>query len=255
LEVDSAGGAKCILILGTLMLNQPTAIVTGASRGIGRAIALKFAKEGIAVALIGRDESALQETANLIENGNAQPTLQIQADLRNAQQVKSIVNITIAEWGRIDVLVNNAGIMYQKPFEELDQNEIQEMLDVNLRAVIILTQEALPHIRKQENGAIINIASLAGKNPVKNGTVYAATKWALRGFAASLMLEVRQDDIRVVTIFPGSVDTDLNRQSALRRDTMMQAEDVAHAVYSSLVVDRRTMMSEIDLRPTNPQKD
>ena len=236
------------------MLNQSVAIITGASRGIGRAIAIKFAKEGMAVALVGRDKSALQETADFIQKDSGQPTLQIQVDLKNAQQISHIVDKTIAEWSRIDVLVNNAGVMYQKPFEDLNQDEIQGMLDVNLRAPILLTQKSLPHIKKQEDGAIINIASLAGKNPVKNGTVYAATKWALRGFAASLMMEVRQDDVRVVTIFPGSVDTDLNRHSVLKRDTMMQPEDVAHAAYSALVVDRRTMMSEIDLRPTNPKK-
>jgi 3-oxoacyl-[acyl-carrier protein] reductase len=237
------------------MLNKSVAIITGASRGIGRAIAIRFAKEGIAVALVGRDKTALQETADFIKDYSDQPIPQIQADLRNVQQIQSIVDRTIDEWGRIDVLANNAGIMHMKRFPELAQDEIQEMLDVNLRAVMLLTQSALPHIRKSENGAIINIASLAGKNPVKNGTVYAATKWALRGFAASLMLEVRQDDIRVVTIFPGSVDTDLNRQSTLHRDTMLQPEDVAHAAYSALVVDRRAMMSEIDLRPTNPKRD
>lgn len=239
-----------------MVLNQPVAIITGASRGIGRAIALKFAKEGMAVALVGRDKTALQETADLIKEESGQPTLQIQADLRDTQQIESIVDQTTNEWGRIDVLVNNAGIMYQKPFEEHTQDEIQETLDVNLRAVMFLTQKALPHIKKVENGAIINIASLAGKNPVKNGTVYAATKWALRGFASSLMLEVRQENIRVVTIFPGSVDTHLLSRSANppRRDTMLQPEDVAHAAYSALVVDRRAMMSEIDLRPTNPQR-
>ena len=236
------------------MINQPVAIITGASRGIGRAIAKRFVKEGMAVALVGRDKSALQETSDLIRKESNHPTLQIEADLRDVQQIELIVDKTIAEWGRIDVLVNNAGVMYQKPFEDLNQDEIQGMLDVNLRAPILLTQKSLPHIKKQEDGAIINIASLAGKNPVKNGTVYAATKWALRGFAASLMMEVRQDDVRVVTIFPGSVDTDLNRHSVLKRDTMMQPEDVAHAAYSALVVDRRTMMSEIDLRPTNPKK-
>ncbi|KPJ96564.1 MAG: hypothetical protein AMJ53_00295 [Gammaproteobacteria bacterium SG8_11] len=239
------------------MLNQPVAIITGASRGIGRAIAQKFAKEGMVVALVGRDKSALQETADFIKDDSDQPALQIQADLRNAQQIESIVERTIDEWGQIDVLVNNAGIMYMKPFPELGKDEIQEMLDVNLRAIILLTQRALPHIKKQENGAIINIASLAGKNPVKNGIVYAATKWALRGFAASLMLEVREDNIRVVTIFPGSVATNLNLRSASapRRETMLQPEDVAHAAYSALVVDRRAMMSEIDLRPTNPKRD
>ena len=236
------------------MLNQPVAIITGASRGIGRTVAQKFAKEGMAIALVGRDNSALQETADLIKKESNQPTLQIQADLMDSQQIDSIVNHTVDEWGRIDVLVNNAGIMYQKPFAEHTQEEIQKTLDVNLRAVIFLTQKALPHIRKAENGAIINIASLAGKNPVKNGTVYAATKWALRGFAASLMQEVRQDDVRVVTVFPGSVDTELNRGSALQRDTMLQPEDVAHAAYSALVVNRRAMMSEIDLRPSNPKR-
>lgn len=236
------------------MLNQPVAIITGASRGIGKAIAMKFAEEGMAVALIGRDTSALQESANAIAKSSNQPTLQIQADLRDARQISSIVDQTIDQWGRIDVLVNNAGIMHQKPFQELSQEEIQEMLDVNLRAVMFLTQKALPHIKERDNSAVINIASLAGKNPVKNGTVYAATKWALRGFAASLMMEVRQDDVRVITVFPGSVDTDLNSGSALQRDTMMQPDDIAHAAYSALVVDRRAMMSEIDLRPTNPKR-
>lgn len=238
------------------MLAQQVAIVTGASRGIGRAIALRFAREGMAVALIGRDKSALQETAGLVGKESNQPTLQIQADLRDGRQLASIVDKTIAEWGRIDVLINNAGIMYQKSFAEHTWEEIQEMLDVNLRAVMLLTHEALPHIKKQENGAVINIASLAGKNPVKNGTVYAATKWALRGFAASLMLEVRHDNVRVVTIFPGSVDTHLLSRSANppRRDTMLQPEDVAHAAYSAIVVHPRAMISEIDLRPTNPQR-
>lgn len=236
------------------MLTQPVVIITGASRGIGRAIAIKFAKEGMATALVGRDKSALRETADLIEKESGQPTLQIQADLRDIQQIESIVNQTIEKWGRIDVLINNAGIMYQKPFEEHTLEEIQKTLDVNLRAVILLTQKTLPHIKKSENGAIINIASLAGKNPLKNGVVYASTKWALRGFAASLMMEVRQDDVRVVTIFPGSTATDLSNHSTVQQDTILQPEDVAYAAYSALVVDRRAMMSEIDLRPTNPKR-
>ena len=134
--------------------------------------------------------------------------------------------------------------------------EFQEMVDVNLRAVFALTREIVPAMVERGHGAVVNIASLAGKNGFVGGSGYAATKFALRGFAASLMLELRDKGIRVITVFPGSVDTRLigRNPNAPARDSMLQPEDVAHAVFGAVSVDARAMMSEIDIRPSNPRR-
>lgn len=238
------------------MKDRPVVLVTGASRGIGRAIALKFAAEGYAVAISGRDEESLRETARLIEKTNGVSPVNISADLRDSRQIDHLANAVLEKCGRVDVLVNNAGILHLKPFWEITAEELQEMLDVNIKAVFQLTQKIVPGMVEQKSGAIVNIASLAGKNGFKNGTGYAATKFALRGFAASLMLELREHGIRVITVFPGSVDTRMIARSPLApsRESMLQAEDVAHAVYAAVSVDSRAMISEIDIRPSNPKK-
>jgi 3-oxoacyl-[acyl-carrier protein] reductase len=238
------------------MLDKPVAIVTGASQGIGQAIAIKFSSEGYAVALTGRNEANLEKTAKIIADNSSQPVCVIPADLRQVDQIENIVRTTIKNWNRIDILVNNAGIMHLKPFLELSLDNYEEMMDVNVRAVFLLTQKVLPHMISQQSGSIVNVASLAGKNGFKTGTGYGATKFAIRGFAASLMMEVREHGIRVVTVFPGSVDTPLLNRSpnAPRRETMLQVEDVAHAVFSAVSVNPRAMISEVDIRPTNPKK-
>ncbi len=238
------------------MSASTVALITGASQGIGRAVALRFAEAGYAVALAARRQDALQTVAAQIEKTYDVPVLVVPTDLRKPEQIAGLVSRTIEKFGKIDVLINNAGILYVKPFLEISAEEYREMMDVNLDAVFRLTQLALPHMIEQKSGAIVNIASLAGKNAVKGGTAYAASKWAIRGFAASLMLEVRQHGIRVVTVFPGSVDTPMldNSPAPPRRETMLQPEDVAHAVYAAVSVPPRAMISEIDIRPSNPQK-
>nr|NIT58995.1 SDR family NAD(P)-dependent oxidoreductase [Fodinibius sp.]NIV03985.1 SDR family NAD(P)-dependent oxidoreductase [Calditrichia bacterium]NIY27578.1 SDR family NAD(P)-dependent oxidoreductase [Fodinibius sp.] len=175
-------------------------------------------------------------------------------DLRNSEDIARLVDTTLNEWGKIDILINNAGILHLKPFLELSLDEFQEMLDVNIRAIFELTQKVIPSMIERKQGTIINIASLAGKNGFKTGTGYSATKYALRGFAASLMMEVREHDIRVVTVFPGSVDTGMIARNPQGAKNKLKPEDVAHAVYSATVVDSRAMMSEIDIRPSNPHK-
>lgn len=238
------------------MMEKLVTLVTGASQGIGQAIALKFATEGHAVAISGRNENNLRRTAEMIQKTSGQPVLMVPADLRDMEQIPGIVEKVTGEWGRIDVLVNNAGILHLKPFLEISSEEYQEMMDVNVRAVFFLTQKVLPHMITRRSGTIINIASLAGKNGFKSGTGYGASKFAVRGFAASLMMEVREYDIRVVTVFPGSVNTPmLNRSpNAPLPKTMLQAEDVAHAAYQAFAVHPRAMISEIDIRPANPKK-
>jgi 3-oxoacyl-[acyl-carrier protein] reductase len=239
-------------------MKKSVAIVTGANRGIGQAIALRFAKEGFTVALIARDRKKLNETQEMITSSGFEKPLVVQADLRDLKQVKQIVPQVIKEWGKIDVLVNNAGLGYLKPFLEISPEEYDEMMDVNTRAVFFLTQYTVPQMMKQKSGLILNIASLAGKNGFKSGTGYAASKWALRGFAQCLLHEVREFDIRMVTIFPGSVGTSFGQGGQSPTGTpsqnKIQPEDIAEVAYMAYHMPQRTMVSEIDMRPSNPRK-
>lgn len=238
------------------MIDRSVVIITGASQGIGRALAEKFAKEGYAAVLAARNKAGLEETARLIEAKGGFTPLIVPTDLRDPAQLQALADATLSAWGRIDVLINNAGIMHLKPFLEITPAEFQEMLDVNVKAIFELTQKVLPAMISRQSGTIVNIASLAGKNGFKTGAGYTATKFALRGFAASLMLEVREQGVRVVTVFPGSVDTRMIARSpnAPSKESMLQPGDVAHAVYAAVSADPRAMISELDIRPSNPKR-
>ncbi len=238
------------------MSTKPVILITGASRGIGRAISVKFAEEGYQAVLTARNTKHLQETAEIIrKNGETDP-LVIPANLRDSHQTSRLVGSTIQRFGKIDILVNNAGILHLKPFLDITTEEYDEMFDVNIKAAFQLTQHVVPGMIQRKSGTIINVASLAGKNGFKTGTGYAATKFALRGFAASLMLELREHNIRVITVFPGSVDTRaiVKNAYAPSPETMLKAEDVAHIIYAASTIPPRAMVSEIDIRPSNPQK-
>lgn len=237
-------------------MSLPVALVTGANKGIGRAIALRFAEAGYRLAITGRDTAALDDTLEAIAATGSPEPLAVEADLRDLNAIQMLAGRVQERLGPVEVLVNNAGLGYMKPFLELSVEEFQEMVDVNLRAVFALTREIVPAMVERGHGAVVNIASLAGKNGFVGGSGYAATKFALRGFAASLMLELRDKGIRVITVFPGSVDTRLigRNPNAPARDSMLQPEDVAHAVFGAVSVDARAMMSEIDIRPSNPRR-
>jgi 3-oxoacyl-[acyl-carrier protein] reductase len=232
-------------------LEGQVAIVTGASRGIGRAISMALHREGASVVLAARGNDELESLATEIRahGGKAIP---LKVDLTNDDEVRMLVDETVQTYGRIDIVVNNAGRGVFKPFAEMGIADFDEMWKLNMRAPFVLTKAALPHMIKQKSGAIVNIASLAGKNSFINGTGYAATKWALRGWASSLMLEVREHNIRVVTVFPGSVDTTFSSMNK-RGDKITQPEDVADAVVFAVTAPARSMFSEIDVRPTNPK--
>jgi 3-oxoacyl-[acyl-carrier protein] reductase len=228
------------------------AIVTGASRGIGRAIAIALAHHGYRVVAVARSEEALRELERTL-NAHDRRVLSLPADITDDTFIEHVVRTTL-EWAdRIDVLVNNAGIGIFKPAIELSSEEFDAMWRLNVRAPVILTRAVLPTMIAAQQGAIVNIASLAGKNSFVNGTGYAATKWALRGWASSLMLEVRQYNIRVITLFPGSVDTSFSSMNK-RGEHITQPEDVAAAVLFALDSPERTMISEIDIRPTQPAR-
>ncbi|HUI66578.1 MAG TPA: SDR family NAD(P)-dependent oxidoreductase [Bacteroidota bacterium] len=232
------------------VLDGQIAIVTGSGRGIGRAIAGALARAGAHVVLSSRTLSEIQKAAEQIRASGGMATA-IQADVSDPAQVERLVSESLKIAGKVDLLVNNAGIGFFKPVSAMDLSEFDAMWKVNVRGVFLMSKAVLPSMTKSHRGAIVNIASLAGKNTFKGGAGYGATKWALRGFAGSLMLEVREHNIRVVTIFPGSVDTSFS-SSGKKGPQITQPEDVADAVIFSVTAPERSMFSEIDLRPTNP---
>ncbi len=232
-------------------LEGQVAIVTGSSRGIGRGIAVGLAREGATVVLSARGREALDLVAQEFSSRNWK-SLAVPADVSREEDVHRLVSRTVETFGRIDILVNNAGTGVFKKVVDLGAAELDQMWNVNVRGVFLMTRAVLPDMIRRHQGDIVNIASLAGKNWIVGGAGYAATKWALRGFAGSLMLEVREHNIRVTSVFPGSVDTDFSSPSR-RGNRITQPEDVAEAVLFAVTAPRRAMFSEIDVRPTNPK--
>jgi 3-oxoacyl-[acyl-carrier protein] reductase len=231
-------------------LGGHVAIVTGGSKGIGRSIARALALEGATVALAARTEGDLQRTIDELR-GEGLEVEGSPADVSSPAQVHRLVETTIRRHGKVDILVNNAGIGVFKPVGELSVEEFDSMWNVNMRGAFLPTTAVLPQMVKQKGGNIVFICSLAGKNSFRGGAGYCATKWAVRGFASSLMLEVREHNIRVFTIFPGSVDTSFS-STGKKGDQITQPEDVASAVVFAVTAPGRSMFSEIDVRPTNP---
>jgi len=235
-----------------MSLQNNVAIITGASKGIGKAIALSFAKEKMNVVLVARTESDLEKTAGEVEELGGK-TLAVPADVSQEGEVEHVVAKTIETFGKIDVLINNAGIGSFAPVDELSTQDFDRMFAINMRGVFLCTRTVLPHMKKQKSGAIINISSLAGKNFFKGGSGYAATKWALNGFTKCLMLEAREYDIRVSVVCPGSVATEFSPHSGKDPAKILQSQDVADSVLTILRLPPNALMSEVDLRPTNPK--
>jgi 3-oxoacyl-[acyl-carrier protein] reductase len=231
-------------------LEGQVAIVTGGSKGIGRAIGKALAQEGATVVLAARTESELMATVRELQNERLSVSGTV-ADVTSESDVNRLIAEVASTHGRIDILVNNAGIGVFKPVAEMSVADFDAMWGVNMRGVFLVTKAVLPHMIRNASGAVVNISSLAGKNSFKGGAGYCATKWALRGFASSLMLEVRDYNIRVVTIFPGSVDTSFS-STGKKGSNITQPEDVASAVVFAVTAPGRSMFSEIDVRPTKP---
>lgn len=230
------------------------ALVTGATEGIGRATAFALGRAGYRVGVCARTgprvEALVRELSaeGISAAGRA-------ADVGDPAAVHSLVEQVSAELGPIDLLVNNAGIGVLRPFAELTLDDWDRTMATNVRSLYLVTREVLPGMRARKRGAIVNVASLAGKNAFVGGTAYSASKHAVLGFSRSLMLEVRKDGVRVLAICPGSVNTDLIRgQDMLPRHqgAILEPEDVAQAILGALDLPERALVSEIDLRPANP---
>lgn len=236
-------------------LKNKVALVTGASRGIGEAIALALANAGTKLFLTARDETRLQRVAAQARQTQVAVETAV-ADLHEEAPIKKLIQQAHEKFGRLDILINNAGLGYFRPVAEMTTAQWDEMFAINLRAVFIATREALPYLRQAGESFVVNVASLAGKNTFVNGGGYAATKWGLRAFSQCLMLEERKHGVRVLSICPGSVATDFgagnDRASRAEQSNIIQPEDVAETILAALQMPQRAMVSEIDIRPTNP---
>lgn len=233
-----------------------TAFVTGATEGIGRAIAFALGREGYRVGICARTVGTVRETIAALEAEGVVAAGRA-ADVSEPDQVAAAVRHTVDTLGPVDVLVNNAGIGILKPFHELSLEDWDRTIAVNLRSMYVVTREVLPGMRARGRGAIVNIASLAGKNAVVGGTAYAASKHAVLGFSKSLMLEVRSEGVRVVAVCPGSVETGFGQGrtvARISRSGVLDPQDVADVVLAALRLAERALSSEIDLRPANPRK-
>jgi NADP-dependent 3-hydroxy acid dehydrogenase YdfG len=233
-------------------LEGQVAVVTGGSKGIGLAIGRLLAQEGASVLLAARNQAALEATVNALR-AEGLSVDGIATDVSVEKQVQRLIGTAVERYGKVDILVNNAGFGVFKHVLDLSLDEFDTMWNTNMRGSFLPTKAVLPHMTRAKSGSIVFISSLAGKNSFKGGAGYCATKWAMRGFASSLMLEVREQNIRVVTIFPGSVDTSFS-STGKKGGHITQPEDVAHAVLFAVTAPERSMFSEIDVRPTNPAK-
>lgn len=228
-------------------------IVTGGSRGIGKAIAVKLAKHGHDVIVFGRNESALSSVCDELKELGSNCNYFV-GDILDEKYVYNAIEEIQSKFGKIDHLINNAGIGIFKKFVDSSLEDFKKQIDVNLYGVYNITKAVINGMVERKQGSIINIASLAGKNSFVGGTMYSATKHALLGFTRSLMLEVREYNIRVASICPGSVDTEFSTSGRVipHKKNILLPEDVADTVLSVIQMPVRALVSEIDIRPTNP---
>jgi 3-oxoacyl-[acyl-carrier protein] reductase len=234
------------------------AVVTGGTRGIGRAIAERLLREGVSVAICGRTEESTGRAAREMQSVGSGRVLGYAADITQFDQVQQLFRVVDNAFGGMDILVNNAGQGVFRKVAEMTIEEWRRNIDLNLSGVFYCSHEALPRLTRRGGGTIVNISSLAGKNAFSGGAGYNASKFGLNGFSEAMMLDHRYDNIRVSYIMPGSVDTGFGSGDVGRRaentNWMIAPEDVAEVVLMILNIPEHTMVSRVEMQPSRPQK-
>jgi len=233
-----------------LDLTNRIAIVTGGTRGIGRAIATSLVAAGVKVAITARSERDLSDAVSKLGNAGGYV-----CDVRDYEQVKSTIAQITADLGGIDILVNNAGIGIFETVESMSVEDFRAVLETNVFGVFYCCHEVIPLMKRRGGGYIINISSLAGANPHARMAAYNASKFGLNGFSEALMQEVRHDNIKVSYIMPGSVNTEFGGDSPSDENSwQLQPADIAQAVMDLLEYPDRGLVSRLEIRPSRPPK-
>ncbi|WP_026690966.1 3-ketoacyl-ACP reductase [Alteribacter aurantiacus] len=235
-------------------LQGKKALITGGSRGIGRATAIELAKEGVELAIVGRSQENLDQVERELRDMGA-TVVTAQADVADEQAVSEAVKKIERELGTIDILVNNAGVAARGSFQELETADWEKVLNINIMGIVHITKAVLPGMIENNRGDIINISSMSGLKGTKGSSAYSASKFAVIGMSEGLMQEVRPHNIRVSVLTPSLVETDLTRgRDNHERDPekFTQAEDLAEFMVSQLKLEQRTFVKTAALWATNP---
>ena len=235
-------------------MKNKTAVVTGATKGIGRAIAEALAKAGHKVVIAARHAEACEAAAREISEKYNVETLGVACDVSRNADCVNLIEQAVGRFQTLHILVNNAGIGGFRTVEEMSPDHWDAVIGTNLNSLFYCTHAALPHLKRAGKSWVINIGSLAGKNAFPKASAYNASKFGLIGFSEALMQEVRQDGVRVSYIMPGSVATDFEGSGSPNADWMIQPEDIAQIVTDLLEMPDRTLPSRVEVRPSAPKK-
>src|SRR5688572_21122968 len=232
-------------------LSNKVAVVTGGSRGIGLAVARRLQQQGASVAITGMTQSHLDAAAQEL---GGDKVLALRADVRRYDEISGALAAVAAKFGGVDILVNNAGVGVFKAAGDTTVDEWRRVIDTNVSGVFYGCHAVLPLMRARGGGWIINISSLASKNPFVNGAAYCASKAALNAFSEALMQEVRYDGIRVAYVLPGSVNTGFGGLSNTKSEWALQPDDVAEVISDLIAHPTRSLPSRVEIRPAQPPR-
>ncbi|CAM1361795.1 3-ketoacyl-ACP reductase [Tenacibaculum soleae] len=235
-------------------LTNKKAIITGGGRGLGKATAIAFAKKGINVAITGRNEERLLSTVKELKKYNIQATYAV-FDVSNYNEVQKGIKDIITTFGTVDILVNNAGIAAFGSLNEMPVEDWTQIIQTNLMGMYYVTKEVLPYLIEKNEGDIINIASTAGLNGNATTSAYSASKFAVIGMSESLMKEVRKNNIRVCTLTPSTIASDMSLELGItdgNTEKVLQPDDFAELIVAGLSLPRRAMLKGASLWSTNP---
>src|SRR5947208_3946767 len=238
-----------------MILKAKNAIVTGGTKGIGRAIAEGLRRESVSICSAARHQSEMDETVKKVHQGDQGRAIAFVCDVRDYDQVKALVDYTVKELGALDILVNNAGIGIFQKVEDTTPEDFRAVLETNVFGVFHCCHEAIPQMKRRGGGYIINISSLAGVNAHPQMAAYNASKFGLNGFSEALMQEVRHDNITVRYLMPGSVNTEFGGDSPSdEKNWQLTPQDIARVVIDLLHHDDRSLPSRVEIRPSKPPK-
>ncbi len=235
-------------------LTGQKAIITGGSRGLGKATAIAFAKQGIEVAITGRNKEKLEETVAELKALNVKATYAV-FDVGNYEEVKTGIQKLLTDLGGVDILVNNAGIAAFGTLNDMEVAQWSSIIQTNIMGMYYVTKQVLPHLIAQNKGDIINVSSTAGLSGNATTSAYSASKFAVIGMSESLMKEVRKNNIRVCTLTPSTIASDMSLELGItdgNTDTVLQPQDFAELIVAGLQLPRRAMLKSAALWSTNP---